>query len=301
MEIQNFFESLSQQEIEKINQKQRNQNEKEYSNFLSQLKKNKCYICQLELNDFNKDEPCLHWLLRPDGVNKKHIQELFNTEVGLFRTATYVRWLANSKESFQNINDIEQEKSKDKKFELTVKYKNFEWSFTCSPGDYFGHEGSKYGNKPHFHFQMLIDTQTFIRFGDFHPALSKPDIFALEASSLYPDRVVLFGHEAAGMQSLMNNIDADTLFEELELAHDENTAPFHMSTMLEAKEGQSFKSEDIMRLIEESRETGIPFARLAREKLDSNIRTIISPGDGVPNLNKRTKRNRSKKNNFKSI
>jgi hypothetical protein len=81
--------------------------------------------------------------------------------------ASFLRWCANQDKLLSNINDLEAEKSDKKIIYYTVKWKNIEWTFDCSPNDFKGHEGRTV-NFPHFHFQMRIDGRQFINVNDFH-------------------------------------------------------------------------------------------------------------------------------------
>jgi hypothetical protein len=77
-------------------------------------------------------KPCRHWLLKPDGVRKEHIERLA-TDMSWSLLENYVRWVANEEAFAQNINDLADEGT-GKLLELTVKYKNLEWSFTRAAG-----------------------------------------------------------------------------------------------------------------------------------------------------------------------
>jgi hypothetical protein len=73
-----------------------------------------------------------------------------------------VRWVANEEAFAKNINDLADEGT-GKLVELTVKYKNLEWSFSCGAPDLAGHVGGGEPSKaPHWHFQMYVDGKPFV-------------------------------------------------------------------------------------------------------------------------------------------
>lgn len=280
---------MSNEEIEKGNERHKAETKKEYKKFKKSLNNNECYLCNSKLNQFDENKPCLHWLLRPKGLNKKHIKKLFDSGVGFFRTTTYLRWLANLETPFKNISNLESETTKDKKFEQTIKYKNFEWSFTCSPGDYEGHKNKNYGKLPHFHMQMKINGQLFYKFGEEHIPFSKQDLFAIELYESNPKRVILYDVYAWGMQESLDYINPDLLMKTMGKTLNENEATYHLDTIIEAPEGKTLNGDDIADILKESSEKGIPVAKLA-SKLGGKQTTYISPGEGVPPILKRNKR-----------
>jgi hypothetical protein len=83
----------------------------------------------------------------------------------------------------ENINDLADEGT-GKLVELTIKYKNLQWSFSCSDNDLSGHDGGgEQSTRPHWHFQVFVDdrssgTTIFIRLrvssGSFRERASRP-------------------------------------------------------------------------------------------------------------------------------
>ena len=88
----------------------------------------------------------------------------------------FLRWIANTESFGTQINDWSDEIDQSKVFETTIKYKNYEWSFTCSVGDFVGHKSSAVGTNPHFHFQMRINGISFIDYGDYHLRFTQRDL-----------------------------------------------------------------------------------------------------------------------------
>jgi hypothetical protein len=135
-------------------------------------KAGQCWICGDALTAFDQAEPCPHWLLKPDGFEKEHF-ELLTQKYSLIRLEHYLRWVANEEAFAKNINDLADEGS-GKLVELTIKYKNLQWSFSCGASDLTGHEGGgAHSKRPHWHFQMYADDKPFIRYNDFHAPLSE--------------------------------------------------------------------------------------------------------------------------------
>lgn len=107
----------------------------------------------------------------------------------LIKLEHYLRWVANEEAFAKNINDLADEGS-GKLVELTVKYKNLQWSFSCGAGDLDGHDGGgEHSKRPHWHFQMYIDDKPFIRYNDTHAPLSVEDIGVLEHMRRNPGKV----------------------------------------------------------------------------------------------------------------
>ena len=80
-EIKEFFESIPKDVIETENRKQQAKTKQDYEEFCNALDKNKCSLCGKSLRYVREDNPCLHWLLRPKGANKKRI---LNKPIRLF-------------------------------------------------------------------------------------------------------------------------------------------------------------------------------------------------------------------------
>ena len=85
-------------------------------------------------------------------MKKKHFPALFEKR-GFHQISTYLRWVANCEKPFANINDLAEEEKPLNIIDLTIRYKNLEWSFICSENDKNGHQEKYEGKKPHYHFQ----------------------------------------------------------------------------------------------------------------------------------------------------
>jgi len=282
---------FSEEDIEKINKKILENSEKEYNNFVSKFKEGKCSYCKENLNSFNFQNPCFHWLLHPNKIKKENFSPLLKN-FGCFRLISYLRWVANQEAPFMNINDLKIESKESRVFEVTIKYQNKEWTFCCNKCDLEGHGRF---NFPHCHFNMFIDGKRFINFHDFHLKFNDEDLFELESYLGKNKEVNYYWGRGAGMQDLMN-LPSSLLINSLKLVNEENKSTFHLSNIIEAKHGEKILGDDIQDLIDESRKTGKTFTSLARKNLkDVSIKTIISPGEGVVELKKRYSRGKNGK------
>jgi hypothetical protein len=282
--------NLSQEEIDKINKEELERSEKEYTEFVSAFKQGKCSYCGENLDYFNKYKPCVHWLLISKGMKKNDFNSfLKNSEC--FRLMAYLRWVANQEKPFDNINDLKIESRDSRIFETTIKFQNKEYTFCCTKSDFEGHGRF---NFPHYHICIKIDGNRFINFHDFHLKLSKQDLFELDCRLGKNDKIKYHWGRGAGMQDIMD-LDKKFLIDNLKRTEKEEDSSFHLSNWIEAKEGQTLSGDELQDIFDESKITGRTIASLAREKLkDASITTIISPGDGVVELNERYSRGKKK-------
>ncbi|HSZ87696.1 MAG TPA: hypothetical protein VK787_16800 [Puia sp.] len=168
MNIKNFFDSLIPEQIEEGNRLQLEENLRVYEEFKAAYKIGNCSLCTQPLKEFESNKPCFHWFLRPQGIKKKHFQKYLSTPIGFFRFDSYMRWIANLETPFKKINDLKSQMNPAKVIEYTIKYKNIEWSINIGRTDRIGYANTKNANFPHFHLQMKIDNNIFIKFNDFH-------------------------------------------------------------------------------------------------------------------------------------
>jgi hypothetical protein len=153
VELAKILKNLPEDKKKLLNEAQLKEATDEYNEFINAFNQDRCYICRKSLATFSVKNPCLHWLLKPKGFKKKNFIEIAN-QFGYFQIVSYLRWVSNKESFAKNINDITDELFRSKLIELTIKYKNLEWSFSCSLSDYLGHQDSKHTNYPHYHFQM---------------------------------------------------------------------------------------------------------------------------------------------------
>lgn len=283
--IENIPKKVFIEEQNRLFTKSKSDNE----DFINKLLVNKCSICGKGLKYVKHKKPCLHWLLRPKGVDKKQLIEMLNSKMfGFFRVQSYLRWLANSEIKFANVNNLVDEKYQGKLVEETIKYKKYIWSLNYDSNDLSGHSG-KFSSFPHYHFSMKIDNRSFIDFGDIHIPFTDEDLFliaALQSGALKQEEI--FG---PGMQDLMDKISPEEIVNLSKPTNDETKSFVKMDTIVMAKEGQSISGDEIIRMIEESKKTDISIAKLA-QRLNADVKTYISPGDSVPEMEHRSKRKR---------
>lgn len=166
--------NLPREEIARVNALNRKKATEEHREFSEAFNAGRCSFCGDALTSFDPAKPCRHWLLRPDGVRKEHI-ELIAAKFSWGILENYLRWVANEEAFAQNINDLADEGT-GKLVEMTIKYKNLQWSFSCGATDLAGHEGGgEHSKGPHWHFQMYVDGKPFVRYNDFHLPLSESE------------------------------------------------------------------------------------------------------------------------------
>ena len=119
---------MSSFEREALNSKQLQTAISEHQEFQTAFQQGNCYLCNKPLTHFAPTKPCLHWLLRPANLKKKFILEVLE-QSGAMRAQMYLRWVANEESFAVNINDLPNDDDQSKPIEVTVRYRNFEWSF----------------------------------------------------------------------------------------------------------------------------------------------------------------------------
>lgn len=282
MIAQNLLKKIPAETLEKMNQESIEATEVEYEQFRTDFANGLCYLCRDELENFNQNKPCVHWLLRPAGFDKKHFALVYG-KFNYLQIQSYLRWIANTEVIAGNINNLEQEKNPAKIIEYTIKYKNLEWSFSCSKGDLAGHESGFYGRKPHYHFQMRINCQPFINYSEFHVPLGEEDLFYLPLLLGVVEKATYSHYYGAGMQEMMDSIDSDVLLNSMQRADGENEGVYNIQTFVEAVPGKTISGDDIAKLFKKSKETNVPISRLIVDLNNiGDVKRIISPGPRVP-------------------
>jgi len=236
-----FLGNLSKEERAEGNQKEFERAKAEYERFKESFSKGFCYLCKKPLKTFSKNNPCLHWLLKPKKFKKKHFPEI-SKKYGLFQTQSFLRWVANEEAFAKNINDLKDEGTGNKLIELTIKYKNLEWSFSCALSDYEGHPNSKHGKNPHYHFQMRIEKRPFVRFNDFHIPLSEMDIINIEAQKNNPQLIKQRFSFGEGMNEMFNDKIVEEVLNSTERTENPEAATYNIDTFAYAKDGEKFQA-----------------------------------------------------------
>lgn len=288
-DLKKFIASIPQDEVDKQTRLQDEENKRVYKEFIDGLNKGKCFLCGEEMNSFDISKPCFHWFTYPTGIKKKYFEKYLNNPIGFFRLDSYFRWLANTEKPIGNINDLKDETSKTSYLETTYRYKNIEWAFSIGHTDKEGHENSRTGENPHYHIQMKINNRIFLKFNDFHIPFSDEDMFTIEMFEQAGDKVKWghsFGH---GIGILEDEENLEMIDDALTITDDYENAPFNRQILLQAPEGKTISGEIIQQAIEESKRTKKPIGKILQRLLsDANVTSILSPGDGVPKMTKRS-------------
>lgn len=295
MNIRDFLQNISQEEIERKNKEQIKENAEEFKEFKDAYFKNCCSLCGNKLDYFNKTESCFHWFLLPAGIRKKDFDNYLKEAIGYFNIECYFRWIATLENPIKNINDLTSEISESKIKEITIKYKNIEWSLNYGSTDIEGHSGSKNADFPHFHIQMLIDGKPFIKFNDYHIPFTKEDLFNFQLIN-EANELVEFRNDYGEGISIIEDSEILKEFEKtVKVAESEENALFHSSSIIQRPDGKTMSGEIIEEIIKESKETKVPIRHLFRKYFpDAKIVTKIEPGKGVPEMKKRIPRNKKK-------
>ncbi len=291
MDIKKYFDSLTHEQIEEGNNRQLQQNKLVHKEFSEAYKKGYCSLCKHPLVDFVSSKPCYHWFLRPHGIKKKHFAKYLSTQIGFFRFDSYMRWVANLDAPFRNINDLKSEMNPAKVVEYTIRYKNIEWTINMGKTDRIGHADTQNASFPHFHLQIKVDDNVFIRFNDFHIPLSNEDIFSFRAFEEAPEKVVWRNSFGEGMSIIEDEESLVELEKLMRQTDDVEMGTFDTSTLVQMPEGEQMDGEELWKIFEESKRTGIPARHLLQKHYpQATITTEIGPGQCVPEMSKRTTR-----------
>ena len=177
-----------------------------------------------------------------------------------------------------------------KVLELTIRYKTLEWSFSCAPSDYEGHQTSQHAKHSHYHFQMRIDQRPFINFSDFHLPFTEGDILSIEAKRKLPEMVKHKFPHGEGMSDVLNDTTVDAIVGQSTRADDDEDAQLHLDTIVMADEGTTIRGEDLYDLIQEAKAKGVTVAGLMHKLSNVTTRVYVTPGPGVVEQAPRTGR-----------
>jgi len=268
----------------------------EYSSFIEHYERESCYLCGKSFKTLSKAAPCLHWLLRRCKFKKKDFPKI-TENYDFYNIYAFLRWVANAETGVRNINNLKEESSERKVFEITIKWKNIEWTLDCSKNDFDGHKGSK-TDFPHWHFQMRVDGNQFINFNDYHIPLSKDDQLKIVLEN-DPESGFLhtFGPGGQGMQEHMDRLaeNPDEFIANAVSTSNPEEGATHMLSIVKGPEG-GISGDKVDAALEMARNTGKTLAHCFREVLaddkSASISTIASPADSVPEIAKRTERKR---------
>lgn len=282
---------LTPEEARKINEANHEKNARDFEQFKKDLASGICWVCKDKLASFDESSPCQHWLLKPEGFRKKHFKILFNA-CTYDKLEGFLRWYSNAHSPFQGINDLKEEHDGSKLRAMTIKHGTLEWSFSFAQGCLEGKDG-KHG--PHYHFQMRVNEKPFFDYGNYHIRLSEYELWLLDIDlDKNPDFKRIDTH-GMGMEGVFSDVEPEALLNGMRTTDDMDKATFHLQTMIEAEPGKTISGDDIADLIEESKRTGIPLARLVKRLQGVKTRVFIEPGEGVPKPAQRKKKRKKKK------
>jgi hypothetical protein len=277
-----FLESIPEEELEKDITLLEEQHERVYNDFVNNLNIEKCFICGEEMDSFDECNPCYHWFTYPTGIKKKYFDAYLKNPIDFFRLDCYLRWLANIENPIVNINDLKENTSTTSFLETTIKYKNIEWAFSIGHTDKEGHQNSHLGSEPHFHIQMKVDGNFFLRFNDFHIPFSDLDLFKLAYIEQTGDKSFLNLPYGFGMSVLEDEELYDIIDEELVLDPEENDGSIRRITTFIASEEQPFSTEILLKAFEESETTKRTMGGILQKLMsDAKIETSFSVNNGI--------------------
>lgn len=280
VEFAKFLETLPPEEIDKGNRKSYEEAEDEYRRFVDHFHRGICYLCEKPLSSFSKKLPCAHWLLKPKGFKKKDFAVVAD-EYGYFQIQSYLRWVANQDGFGRNINDLKEEGSGSKLFEVTIRFRNLEWAFSCAESDYQGHATSQHSKHPHYHFQMRIDRRPFINYSDFHAPFSEMDIINIEAMRSRPEKIRQRFSFGEGISEILNDDSVESIVNSSLASASEEDATFKLDTLVLAEEGKTISGDDLYAIIQEAKEKGVTVASLLHKLPNASVRVMVTPGPGV--------------------
>lgn len=287
--LANRLESMPPEERDRISEENVRRTEAEYKDFLNAFGAGDCYICGNPLSSFSKKTPCIHWLLKPKGFKKNHLPEIAE-RFGFFQIQTYLRWVANTQGFAKHINDLAEEGSGTKLIELTIRYRDLEWAFSCAESDYLGHQTSQHAKHPHYHIQMRIDQRPFINYSDFHVRFMEGDILSIEAKRRLPHIVKHKFPFGEGMAEVLNDDTVEALIENSTGEDAGEEASLHFDTIAMADEGTTIRGEDLYEIIQEAKARGVTIASLMHKLPNASTRVLVTPGPGVVEQAPRTGR-----------
>jgi hypothetical protein len=275
-----FLDQMSPEERDRVSEENLRKSEMQYIRFVESFQRGGCYLCGKPLTSFSKKLPCVHWLLKPKGF-KKHDLPAIAERFGFFQIQSYLRWVANQQGFAKHINDLTEEGSGTKLFEVTIRYRNLEWSFSSSETDYLGHQTSQHAKYPHYHFQMRIDQRPFINFSDFHVPFKEIHVLNIEAKRRLPDKVKHRFAFGEGMSDILNDDTVEALVNQSDGEDAGNEASLHFDSIAMADEGTTIRGEDIYQIIQEAKAKGVSIASLMHKLPNARTRVIVTPGPGV--------------------
>ena len=284
-----FLNTLSPEQIAHGNEVNRKNAEDEFRRFNEHFDAGSCYLCEKPLASFSKKLPCPHWLLKPNGFKKNDLPAIADA-YGFYQVQAFLRWVANHESFAKNINDLNEEGTGKKIFEVTIRWKNIEWAFACAESDYQGHPTSQHSKHPHYHFQMRFDNRPFSNYSDFHLPFSEMDIINIEAMRAQPTKMKQRFSFGEGMNDVLSDETVEHIVKSTLPTNDETTGTFKLDTIAMADEGKTINGDDVYALIQEAKAKGVTVASLMHKLPNARTQVIVTPGPGVVEQAPRTGR-----------
>lgn len=273
---------MSINDLKQFQQAAFNETDEIYNMWLAGFMKEYCIICKKSLDHVDTVNPCMHLLIVPN-IKKRLLFKIFDN-YGLFEVYSFLRWVANTDKKLVNINDISLETEEKNYLQVTIKYKEFEFTLLCSEGDIKGHEGSNV-EYPHYHFELEYSGNKIIKLNQSHIRLTEDDIVGLKHMKEQGAKVYS-GVGGMGMDDAFDIPLEDIVFGTA-YTEDASIAPFHMDTFATFDAG--IDGEELFELIEKAKRDKVTVASLLQQRADSAT-TIIEAGEAVPEMKKRKKR-----------
>lgn len=173
------FASIPPDIIDLMQKREEEQNARDFALLCEGLQHGMCYLCGKSIDEVDPLHPCLHWMIS-NNAKKRDILALLNGSIGLVKLYTYLAWVANSLTPLININDKMSDTFDNRMFEGTIRYKEYEWSFSLGNSDFEGHKGSFDGEQSHYHMQILKNGRILLKFNDAHIKLQPDDLLYIE-------------------------------------------------------------------------------------------------------------------------
>jgi hypothetical protein len=274
-----FLNTLTPEQIQHGNGISRQRAEAEFRRFNEHFDAGNCYLCKKPLASFSRKLPCPHWLMKPKGFKKNDLPAVTRL-YGFYQIQSFLRWVANREAFAKNINDLADEGT-GKLFEVTIRWKNIEWAFSCGESDYQGHATSQHSKHPHYHFQMRLDQRPFINYSDFHLPFSEMDVINIEAMRASPERVKQRFSFGEGINDVLTDETVDLIVNTSAPSSNEDDGTFKLDTIAMAEEGKTISGDDLYAIIQEAKAKGVTVASLMHKLPNARTQVIVTPGPGV--------------------
>lgn len=296
--LKQYLNSIPEDVKNQKNIEQEEENRRVFKKFSDKYHDGICFLCNKPYAYFNEQHQCMHWLLLPSGIRKKHLISFLKKPLSFYRLDCFLRWLANIEVYMTNINDLNDEKNANSFYETTIKYKDIDWSISINYSDIEGHKNAQEGNVPHYHLQIRKANQVIIRFNDVHIPFTDDDLFTIECLNQAPD-IFKIGHSFGEGVGILDEINEQNLLEEFDkgmlVSENENTAPFHRDIIMTAPPGKTISGDMLYEAIQLSKETKRPISHIMKElQPEISVKSIIGASDAVPEMILRNKRKKNK-------